>query len=137
MPLRAPAGLPVIELHQVSFRVLNGREPGPVGLRVRLLDNLDARCPQPRNISLDVVAIHANEPSMGIRWPAVHLTVTSDAESSTRATENHKPRRVQHDLEAEDIAVEGQEILEVTAPKAHAIELRDHRAPPSGLTGEA
>src|SRR5499433_108080 len=129
LPADPPSGLQRLQqLNQVPLGVLEGCD-AQVPIVRGVFQELDARLLQSLPVRPDIVGRKGNHVARRIRVAAVHLAVGAEGKGGRpQVAEHDEPRVLESHLEAEDIAVERQQILHVIAPDAGASQSLDHLA---------
>src|SRR5229473_4208043 len=114
------------QLDQVPFGVPQGRDPH-VGVVRRILDELDPGTLQSLPVRPDVVGPEGYHVPRRVAVASVHLAVRPQRERRrSQIAEHDEPRALEAHLEAEDVAIEGQQVLHVFAPDARPTQSLDH-----------
>jgi len=122
----------MIELDEVAFRVFARGEPKAPTLVVRFFHDLHALCPEAGNVGVDVVALQADEPAIRVGSGTVDFAMTAEAKPGIlEVAKDDESGRFERYRQAHDVAVEGQEPVEVAAPETDTIEAFDHWTSPS------
>src|SRR6266540_768527 len=115
------------QLDEVPLGVLQGRDPN-VAVVCRILDELDPGTLQSLPVRPDVVGPESDHVPRRVGVTPVHLAVRPQRERRrSQLAEHDEPRALRSHLEAEDVTIEGQQVLYVFAPDARPAQSLDHR----------
>src|SRR5262245_45989145 len=118
------------QLDHVALRILKGRDPQLPVIR-RPLDDLDACGLEPLPLGVDVVGAEAHHVPSGVLVLAMYLAMGAEPQRRLAVlTEHDESRRPDRYREAQQIAIERQQVLEVFTPDRCSADTRDHGCPP-------